>query len=439
MEKIITANRTIIIDKPFIAEVNNAVRLCSVITYDGVSRELYYEVPQLYKDALCADRSDAFLCALLTLAMEIGYDIVCKAPLSEQLYYQLTFYYLPIISEHQKGMADINIDAELTSERINNVYGVATGASGGVDSFYSILRHKNINLLSRKLTHLVFSSVCTLDNDDDRNRQWFNEKRLQIQEIANDFELPLIPIYSNIHLFYPFPFKTFCYFFAPQYAACALALQNLISIYYQSSGYTLDCFNINTQNSGAYFDLFNLKCLSTENITFYSTGTEKTRLEKVAHIADNSVVQKYISVCQEEVTGTGHVRIGKTNCGKCLKCLRTLSELYSLEKIELFNKSIETEYYLSHTQKELARMTYLNSDAFNDEIIFKLREKNKIKAGFYIWKIIYAPVFFLKPKLRNNKMIRKIYYKFNIDILLEGTRQRTTFELFHSNRYDDSK
>ena len=424
-------NKAITINHPYIIEIGDKARLCADITLEDKVNTLYFEVDNIYKDALCTERSDAFVSALLTTAMENSYDIICETPLSEQLYYQLTEYYMPIVSKHQPYVTEVKITAKLTSDKINSKNGVAVGASGGVDSFYSIIRHKDIDIEGRKITHLLFNNVCTLDNNDERIREWYNKKRKEIQIIADDFGLPLISMYTNMYSFYNFPYKTFSYFFAFTYAACVFALQNLISIYYQSAGFTLDDFDINTRNDAAYFDVFNLKCLSTESIVFYSAGTDKSRMEKVKFIADNRTVQKFLNVCPVEVSGNSNIKDNKINCGECPKCLRTLSELYALDKVDDFAESFSVEVFKRRTQHQLVKMYYLNSKAFSSDIINELKKQKKIKLTYYLWKCLYAPLYHIRSILKNYSVFRKLYYRLNIDILLYGFRNQSMYESYN--------
>ena len=275
--------------------------------------------------------------------------------------------------------------------------------------------------------------MCIVDHDDVRIRQWFNERKRIIQRISDGFKLRLVCIYSNLYDFYDYPYRDFSFYFACTYGSCALALQNLIKIYYQSSGVMLEDFNICSNHDAAYFDLFNLKELSTEQLTFYSTGIEVSRLEKIKYISKNTIVAQNLSVCSEEVSGTGHIRQGKINCGRCAKCLRTISELYVVDNLEAFDNVFELKEFKTHTQKELARMYCLNGKSFTNEIIYYLKKQNKINMMFYFWLGVYIPIWKIKDVMRNYRVIRKIFYKFNIDIKLNGYRHKGEFEYFKNS------
>mgnify|MGYP003294633432 CR=1 FL=1 len=65
--------------------------------------------------------------------------------------------------------------------------------------------------------------------------------------------------------------------------ACVLAMQKLFSIYYFASGTDFNDSHIDEYDT-AYYDILNVQCLSTENTTFYLSGMEATRLEKIKYI-----------------------------------------------------------------------------------------------------------------------------------------------------------
>ena len=82
-------NAKIIISYPHIITHNSLHRLLCSITIVGEKSELWVSVEDKYSQYLCSERSDAFLIGLLPVAMRRGLDIVCEAPVSEKLLFQL--------------------------------------------------------------------------------------------------------------------------------------------------------------------------------------------------------------------------------------------------------------------------------------------------------------------------------------------------------------
>lgn len=415
------------IGKPYIVTSVDKCRCCALVNIDGLEKEVYFETDIKYKEYLCIERSDAFLSSLIILAMSNGADIQVDGMITEELYYQLINYYIPILTRYRGELKRIKINAFLTTEKLDNENKVATGESGGVDSFYSIIKHLNTECKSYKLSHVLFANIATLDNDEMRIRKWFNQREKMMRHIAKQLNLEFIPMYSNIYSFYEFPYTTFCTYFTPFYAACAMVLQKLLSVYYHSSGYMLEDFDIVHSESNAKFDVFNVKCFSSKNLVFYSSGTEVSRIEKLEYITKydkKNVVHDFLSVCAQEVTGRGFTKESKLNCGICNKCMRTIAELYALNEVEKFESIFDLGYFKKNRGYFLAKMCCLNDKGYSKEIIQLLKKKRRIPKTYIFWKILLSPVFFLKDNnwMRHNNLVRKVYYKLGIDKVLNGYR-----------------
>ncbi|WP_319475410.1 hypothetical protein [Marispirochaeta aestuarii] len=114
------------------------------------------------------------------------------------------------------------------------------------------------------------------------------------------------------------------------FLGAALALQKLFSTYYYSSAIKASQFSMNEADA-AYYDLLNVHCLSSDSLSFYSSGIEVTRMDKIRYIADIDFVQKNLSVClSPDQNGN--------NCGKCAKCTRTMAELEVIDKLVNFSR-----------------------------------------------------------------------------------------------------
>lgn len=423
-------NKKIIIGLPYIKETETKSKLCAEIQWGEYTKTLYFEVDKQYGKYLCTERSDAFLSGLLITAMANGYDIVSKAPVSARLYYQFTSYLIPIVSQSYKYLNKIDIKTNVSNEKINCDNGVGVGFSGGVDSLYSIVKHLNIDTPQFKLTHLLFSSVGTLLKEEKDVHSWFNENFIMLEKTAKAFGLPIIGIFTNLYQFYPYPFKIMAHFGAPNFAACVLALQKLFKVYYHSSGFPIKDFDIQSSIDSATSDVFYLKCLSNENVVFYSAGTEKTRIEKVDYIADNEVVQKNLNICVASMLGAYKPKENEINCGVCKKCMRTICELYSIDKLKYFEDIFYMEAFKKNPQRFIAKMVCMNSVLFSKDIIEQLRKTSKIKPKYYFWMLIYSPFYSVKNLLKKSIVLRKLYYSFNIDIKMQGFRDEDAYNYY---------
>lgn len=439
------SNGIVHIGKPYITNIESVVngkaaRLCAdIIKKDYIAQlteksTLYFEFEEKYSSYLCDDRSDAFVLGLLIMAMEENYNIEYEAPISEKLYYQLSTYFIPIVSKYNSNkLNSIQIKGPITDKPVINLGKVATGCSGGVDSFYTIARHcKENTSKNHQLTHLVFSSTGTMDNNGKRIEEYYRKQFEEVKKIAKDIECDAIGCYSNLYKYYKYPYWGFSTFFTPIFGSIILAIQKLIRIYYVSSGYSLDYFNIDLSKSLGHdasgIDVFTVSCMNTESLTFYNAGTECLRIEKEDYISSNMAARKHLNVCGMEING-----VEKTwkyiNCGVCGKCLRTIVQLYVLGKLNYFNEVFDIEDFYKHKNQRIGLMIALNPDFLSETI--KTAKKNNIKIGItpYLWAwLIYKPKGKLARLFGRIRWMRRLYYKLNLDYKIQGYRNNPKYE-----------
>lgn len=427
------------IGKPYIEYTSSnmnekAVRLCSNIVMEnpitGQKEEkvLFFEFEERYASYLCQERSDACVAGLLIAAMENNCDIEYEAPISERLYYQLSTYFIPMVSQYNsRRLGKINLIGKFTNEPIKNAGKVATGCSGGVDSYYTIVKHsKEYMIENYRLTHLVFASCGTLDNDRERIEKYYIRHFSEVKHIADEIGCDIIGCYTNLHEFYKFPYEGFCTFYATIYASVAFALQKLIKIYYESSGDPISEFTLDLDKAHGHdasvFDVFTLGCLCTENISFYNAGVECSRIEKEEFISSSKSAQHNLTVCGRENSGAAKGKY--PNCGTCPKCLRTIVQLYVLRKLDYFGNVFDLEDFYRNKYKRIGKMLATNKRSYVGDTL-KIAKKNHVKLGIrsYLWKYLcFNPYKIFSHVMNDNLFVRKIYYKLNLDYKIHGYR-----------------
>ena len=72
---------------------------------------MYFAVADEHVDALCVERSDAFLVALIHYAMATGSDITCTAPVSQEILYGLRYELIPLMCNEKTGFRKISVYA----------------------------------------------------------------------------------------------------------------------------------------------------------------------------------------------------------------------------------------------------------------------------------------------------------------------------------------
>ena len=398
----------IIIEQPYIIENNGKSRLIADIIVDNKVKQVFFEVENEYAKYLCHERSDAFLIGILNYSMRFNHNIVCKAPVTEQLLYNVNEYLIPSLVSNDNMLSSITIDAPTEAEAIKNIGGIGTGLSCGIDSFHAIHNLANSKYKSMNLTHLCINSVGSFHNGYakygiDRAR---DDVRQKAMEVAKELNLPLIISDSNIK-------KEFDIYFAKNHTYYSMfavyCMQKLWKTYYYASGITFSDFNLknNSENDTAFYDLLSLQCFSTRNLQLYSEGATKDRLEKTKTIINDKLVHKYLHVC----CAKGY------NCGVCLKCRSTLLTIDILGKLEEFKESFDIDYYKAH-RDEYIKWLYDECktpnpvlatiyDALKHEFNFNFKLKHKLKLLFK--KIYNKQTKYNRVKIRI--LFIKISYK----------------------------
>lgn len=384
-----------IINQPYIEKIGGGkVRLCSKIE-GSIQDVLYYEVDEKYAQYLCDDRADAFAVGLLHSAMFNGEDIICACGVSERLLFQLNMYYIPIISKNMEDLSHVQLTAIPLPAIENTAGAVGTGLSGGVDSFYTVIRYSDPSLGNNKLTHLLFNNIFTADVDETRIREQHAKDVLEKRKIAQEVGLEYIDMYTNLYAFYRHP-GVFGHYFAMQYTSAAMALGKLFKVFYFSSSYSLDKFSLdyNKIPSGGPFDLFSLKSASTDTLAFYSAGTEVTRYEKMAYFVHHSSPQKHLQVCgyNQDYGGHNH-KLSSLNCGSCMKCSRAIVSLLLLGELDKYAHLFDMTRYHKGVNRFIGRELAGDKGVFVASVKAALDAQHKMTLSVRFWQFVYKIKF----------------------------------------------
>ena len=386
------------IGKPNTLELEDKTRLQAAITTKEFSHIFYYEVEKKWGQYLCYERADAFVLSLLYFALVHGYDIECEAPISEKLYMQLSEIYIPTVVKNDPELFHrINITAPIESKPINSEKGVGASVSGGIDSFYSILKNYKSETKNYNVTHLLLTNCFNIYHGEENTRDRYKVIVEKGTKIANELGLQFVGIYTNEYQFwYPHFVDLYCL----RYCALAYAIQKLISVYHYSTGYQFSDFTFKAENRDAsHYDFFTVHLISSENMTIYSSGGEANRIEKADYIADNKVVQNNLQVCN---TLVDH------NCCVCEKCLRTQLNLYACNKLDKYGKVFDLEMFTKNRDKAITEC-YERHGSFDIEII-EMMKKNRIIIPL-IARIKGSVVYVLKSTAKRIKPINDIHIK----------------------------
>lgn len=400
------------IGKPYLEFHDNKTRLCSDIRIDGNKKVFYYEVEKEYGMYLCTERSDAFLVSLVQYAMSNNLDISWETPVTERLAYQLRMIFIPVISKkYHLFFNSITLSGETTSdELVKDQWAVGTGASGGVDSFYSILKHLSTEERSCRVTHLLYVAISNHSVSEEILRKDFEINLPNIQKIADDLNLPLITLYSNESDFF---FKNIVNWGAFRFAGMVYSLQKLFSIYYFSSGYPYEdiTFGDGTGDFDSLkFDLFTLMTASTRSLNFVGSGGETDRSGKVKYIENNDTVKKRLFVCNYR---------SDYNCSCCDKCMRTMMQLYVDGCLEQYADVFDLTQFKNRKDRYLTKMLYRRSK-FDKEIVHSMAGNKPVPYCCKVKAAVIRPIYVIWQKLKQSRSIMNIFYNFNLDYKLYG-------------------
>lgn len=350
----------IVIEKPYILTKDGKSRLVANVDIDGNSREVWFEVEPQFEKYLCYERGDAFVVAILNYAMRHGHDMESKAPIGEDLYYQLTTDLIPALANNSKVMHHTKLIAEVDSSVLPNAGAVGTGISCGVDSFHALAVESQTKFPKHNLTHLAFNNVGS-HGEGERAKKLFAERKELAKNFCKEYGFVYVEGNSNLHDAIPqnhYLSHTYSSMFS------VFALQKMYSVYYYaSSGHPYDKFSVKDSEKYAsgFYELLSLNCFSTHSLRIYSEGGDKNRFEKIKAVVKYAPSYNYLNVCVPQFR----------NCGKCDKCVRTLVALDALNALDHYKNVFDIDYYRAHKNFYYSRL-------FKGTL-----EKNDMYAGVY--------------------------------------------------------
>ena len=306
------------ITKPQIVHSGDlATYTVSVETRTGANI-LWYQLDRAHGHLL-ADTTDAAVIALLLPAMAAGEDLRIDGIVSARLLENL-----PELQRMLKRIIPPLRVVELHAEAVHHgqpqpTAGVATGFSGGVDSFCTMADYFYDHPPGPgRITHLLFNNV---GSHEAGGESLFRRRYRRLLPVASKMGLPLLVVNSNLDAFYGRRLS-FQQTHTLRNASVALLLQRGLSSWLYASGIPDQDAFVGPAPDLAYSDLVTLPLLSTETLHTALVGGCYSRVEKTQRIADVQDSFDSLDVCVSPY----HDGI-PTNCSACFKCLRTLATL----------------------------------------------------------------------------------------------------------------
>ncbi len=262
--------------------------------------EVWYQVAE----GPLARGAETFLAAALTPAMKVGGGLHLTGTVSPRLSASIPKIQ-DIFHTWYPDFKKVAVDVETKRVQLSpSARGVGCFFSGGVDSFYTLLKHKE------EITKLIFVHGFDIRLDDIPLRAKVSQV---LREVAFEFRKPLIEVETNVRAF------SDRYVGWEEYHGSALAsVALLLSPHFRKVYIAATTSYLTLFPWGSHPLLDPL--WSTDDMEIVHDGCEAIRIEKVAHISSCDIALKSLRPCWLNPGGA-------YNCGQCVKCIRTMTAL----------------------------------------------------------------------------------------------------------------
>lgn len=251
--------------------------------------------------------SDLFLASTLVPAMKLGQDLHVAGGISNKLYNNIPEIQ-DILSTWYPDLKRIKVHAEFNNHDHNFMMDrkVACFFSGGVDSFYTVLKHNT------EITTLIYVRGFDVNLYE---RDYLDMMSARVRKMAGELGKELIEVETNIHEFGDQYVDWSHQYHGSALGSVANLLSEQISKIYIPSSYTYkDIFPWGTH---PLLD----RLWATDGIEIIHDGCEASRVAKIKAILSNECAMNHLRVCIDRTRGL-------YNCGECEKCMRTMISLY---------------------------------------------------------------------------------------------------------------
>lgn len=377
-------DKEIVIDDLYWEEHDDKSRLNISISIDDEAADiLWYEVDKKWKKYVNDDRIDAVVVSLLLFAIRGKFTrIRSKFPISEKLKYQLTYHLIPQIVEFEgkENATEVILDMPTTNKVYEKtIIANGTGFSRGVDSFATLYEYGKNSAVNDdyKVNFLNVYNVGAFHGLDSGKRSYHLSRELYKEQMedtvrfADEYGYNVLVVDSNLAMFIRSHFNSVDYGLLRKFQNSAternigttLLFQKLFSRFYYASGHTLKEFKLSLDESSALWEQYAVQFFSTENINFYISNRNWTRMEKVRHIAELPEAYDNLQVCL----------VSSKNCGTCMKCKRTLMNLDVLgeDVLDRFKNSFDIVQYKKENREKYFESLWeeKDEDAYAKDIL----------------------------------------------------------------------
>lgn len=266
---------------------------------DGTEVELFVEA-----DVAVTRDATPWVPALVPIAMAVGADVIVEGPVDPATV-SSTAQAQSVLHGWYPELPVVGVHAPSVPPAAQPSPGVACFFSGGVDSFFSVLRHRD------EITHLVFvhGFDIPITNEDLAGRA-----RNAARDAAGSLGLPLIEVRTNLRELSNGRSDWQTRYHGAAMATVAHALSDHFSRVLVPGSYS----EKDLHPWGTHPDLD--RHWSGSRLRLEHDSVDVPRPEKVRSLAEHQVALDHLRVCFKN-------KDNAYNCGRCEKCLRTMINL----------------------------------------------------------------------------------------------------------------
>jgi hypothetical protein len=316
----------------------NRVRLSGEISYDNrdFQREWWwFDVPAKSANYL-SDTGNPWLACLIPLAVTLGEPLRIYKPV-DRLLFESAHELMAIWKRWYPDLKIIPIEAELADDTKPRTLGKAASFfSGGVDSFFTALRHSNQFDWPGRVNIDDLLSVWGFDIPLS-NREAFNRMRDVMQKAALDLGRELVDVATNIRdtRWWSSGYGRLSH--GPALASIGLFLEKKYSQVLIPSTQPYD--NLMPNGSHPLTD----PLLSTNSTKIIHDGAGFDRVEKTELVSKSDIAMRSLRVCWASQSDK--------NCQACNKCYRTMITLMLLGALNRCSTFSEANLEISKIQR----------------------------------------------------------------------------------------
>jgi hypothetical protein len=306
----------------------------SIKDFPGTSQEtkLWYRYPHELAENL-STRAEPFLAALLPAAMADGKPLLIDGDISERMLAGCG-QIMKILNNWYPRLRIVPIKPRKVLQDRFRATGVGCFFTGGVDSFYTLLKNLDMEQGDGRITHLIYVRDFDIPLE---KKDLHEEVSFHLKEVARETGLTFVPVETNLRRM---TYRTMDWFLqdGAGYAGVGLCMSPLFKRVYIASTATYS--TLPRWISHPLID----PLWTTESTEFRHDGCEASRLQKVLwYVGTSDMALKHLRFCNRNYNNL-------YNCGICEKCQYTMVNLHIAGALDRC-KSVEGSFDLNRIRK----------------------------------------------------------------------------------------